>query len=321
VSTIPAEPKHPIQVVARRTGLSVDVLRAWERCYGAVQPDRTASRRRLYSDRDVERSILLRRATEAGRPIGQIATLPDDQLRQLVASDIAAGIRRIGDVPSAPPEMVPMRFVTRALDAIGRLDSSELHTVLSAASLALSPADLMERVMVPLMRTVGTRWEEGALGISHEHLATAIIRAVLSGIVLSRDLPNSGPGIVVATPAGQVQELGALVVAATAASVGWHVTYVGIDVPAASITEAVAQAGAEAVALSITHPENDPNLPSELKSLRERLPARSAVLAGGLAAPAYATTFEEIGALLLRDMQSLRTVLTSLRSEHGGLAA
>ncbi|MDH3428172.1 MAG: MerR family transcriptional regulator, partial [Gemmatimonadota bacterium] len=116
MATIPAEPEHPIQVVSHRTGLSADVLRAWERRYGAVRPDRSASRRRLYSDRDIERLILLRRATKAGRTIGQIATLPDDRLRQLVASDVTAGIRRIADVPAAPPETVPMRFVTRALE-------------------------------------------------------------------------------------------------------------------------------------------------------------------------------------------------------------
>jgi methylmalonyl-CoA mutase cobalamin-binding domain/chain len=181
----------------------------------------------------------------------------------------------------------------------------------------------MERVMVPLMRAVGTGWEKGTLGIAHEHLATAIIRAVLSGIVLSRGLPGSGPGpgIVVTTPARQVHELGALVVAATAASVGWRVTYLGIDMPAESIAEAAAKSGAEAVALSMTHPHDDPDLPGELTRLRERLPAQVTILAGGLAAPAYATALDEIGALVLRDMQSLRTVLTSLRSENGGLAA
>lgn len=321
MSVIPAEPKHPIQIVTRRTGLSADVLRAWERRYGAVTPDRTAPRRRLYSDRDIERLTLLRQATEAGRPIRQIAALPDEQLRRIVSGDVDAAVRRIADRPVAPPSAVPQGFVAQAFDAVGQLDSSKLHAALTAASLALSPADLMERVMVPLMRAVGTGWERGTLGIAHEHLATAIIRAMLSGIVLSRDLPGSGPGIVVTTPRRQVHELGALVVTATAASVGWRVTYLGIDIPAESIAEAAAKSGAEVVALSMTHPHDDPDLPGELTRLRERLPARVTILAGGLAAPAYATALDEIGALVLRDMQSLRTVLTSLRSENGGLAA
>ncbi len=315
------EHKHPIQVVTHRTGLSADVLRAWERRSGAVTPERTPSGQRRYSEREIERLMLLRRATAVGRPIGQVAALDDEHLRGIVAKDIDAVARRVAEQLPAPASAEPHTFVTQALGAIGQLNSSKLHAALSAAALALSPADLMERVMVPIMHTVGTRWEEGVLGIAHEHLATAIIRAVLSAIVLSRDRPGTGPGIVVATPARQVHELGALVVAATAASVGWRVAYLGIDIPADSIANTACEAGADVVAVSITHPNDDPDLPGELERLRERLPARVTILAGGLATPAYAATLDEIGALVLRDMTSLRTVLTSLRSEAGGLAA
>ena len=69
------EGKHPIQIVARRTGLTPDVIRVWERRYEAVLPRRTSTNRRLYSDRDVERLQLLRRATLAGRRIGDVARL------------------------------------------------------------------------------------------------------------------------------------------------------------------------------------------------------------------------------------------------------
>jgi hypothetical protein len=47
------KPRHPIGVVSRRTGLGQDVIRAWERRYGAVVPQRTDTGRRLYTDEDV----------------------------------------------------------------------------------------------------------------------------------------------------------------------------------------------------------------------------------------------------------------------------
>jgi MerR family transcriptional regulator, light-induced transcriptional regulator len=64
---------HPIGVVARRTGVSLHVLRAWERRYGVVEPVRTEGGQRLYSDADVARLRLLRQVTEAGRNISQVA--------------------------------------------------------------------------------------------------------------------------------------------------------------------------------------------------------------------------------------------------------
>ncbi len=85
-----SEPKHPIQVVVRRTGLTADVIRVWERRYDAVRPQRSDTNRRLYSDDDVERLRLLRKATLSGRRIGDVARYSDDELRQLTADDAEA---------------------------------------------------------------------------------------------------------------------------------------------------------------------------------------------------------------------------------------
>jgi DNA-binding transcriptional MerR regulator len=76
---------HSIKAVSRRTGLSPHVIRIWEKRYGAVEPRRTSTNRRLYSDAEIERLNSLRLATAAGHSIGNIATLPLRQLNSLVA--------------------------------------------------------------------------------------------------------------------------------------------------------------------------------------------------------------------------------------------
>jgi len=317
----PDAPKHPIQVVTRRTGLSADVLRAWERRYEAVIPRRTGSRRRLYSDRDVERLSLLKQATDAGRAIGQVARWSDAQLRDVIRQDRSAEIPQRAEESTGLRAKAPDDLFDRALRAVEALDAQALQQILDVASISLSPVDLTEMILVPLMRTVGERWGSGSLGIAHEHMASAIVRNALSSIVLSRHLPRNGPGLVVATPSGQIHELGALVVAATAASVGWRVTYLGADLPVADIAGAVRTTGASAVALSLTHPADDPQMPGNLQVLRAALPPRTALIVGGIAAPSYATALADSGALLLRNMASLRTILLSLRAEHEEHAA
>jgi DNA-binding transcriptional MerR regulator/methylmalonyl-CoA mutase cobalamin-binding subunit len=315
------EPRHPIQVVTRRTGLSADVLRAWERRYEAVIPRRTGSRRRLYSDRDVERLSLLKQAADAGRPIGQVAKWSDAQLRDMIRQDRAAEAPRRAEQSAGPPAKAPDDLFARALRAVEQLDAQALQQVLDVAAMSLSPVDLTEMILVPLMRSVGERWGSGSLGIAHEHMASAIVRNALSSIVLSRHLPRNGPGLVVATPSGQSHELGALVVAATAASVGWRVTYLGADLPVADIAGAVRTTGARGVALSLTHPAADPRMPGDLQALRSALPPHTALIVGGIAAPSYATALADSGALLLHDMASLRAILLSLRAEHAEHAA
>ncbi len=316
----PAQPRHPIQVVAKRTGLTPDVLRAWERRYRAVVPTRSESRRRLYSDADIARLTLLRQSTEAGRSIGQLAALPDAQLRQLVAEDLRATVGQPpsdnGDAAAAAAEP----FLEEALSTVRALDGGALQSTLNRASLVVSPGDLIERVVVPLMRHVGELWYRGELSVAHEHLATAVVRGMLSDLALTRSPLREGPTVVVATPANQMHELGALVVAATAAGTGWQVTYLGANVPAQDIAATVDRTAASAVALSVTHPIDDPALGNELRDLRAQVGPHVALLAGGAAALSYGKTLKEIGALVLGDMPSLRAVLVSLRAEGGAHA-
>ena len=85
-----ANSNHPINAVVRRTGLSAYVIRIWEKRYGAVEPERTATNRRLYSDEQIERLALLREITQAGQSIGYVAKLPTEQLKQIAAASSAS---------------------------------------------------------------------------------------------------------------------------------------------------------------------------------------------------------------------------------------
>src|SRR6188768_2569345 len=98
-----ATPRHPIAVVAERTGLSQDLLRVWERRYQAVIPTRGPGGQRLYSDADIERLALLHAATRAGRSISRVANLSDATLAELVDEDLAAR-ERIATLPDGSGE-------------------------------------------------------------------------------------------------------------------------------------------------------------------------------------------------------------------------
>lgn len=306
---------HPMRVVTRRTGLSADLLRAWERRYDVVAPARSESGRRLYSDADIERLRLLYRATLAGRSIGQVADLPTAALAALVRRDASAdaeagrgGPARVGGAPPAATD-----FLDDAFRAVARLDATALDAVLRRAVIALPVAALLDTVVVPLLERVGTGWREGTLRPVHEHLAGAVLRRVLERIVESASSPFATANLVVATPTGQVHEFGALLVAAAATAEGWRVTYLGPDLPAEDIAEAAIRTRARGVALSLVYPTGDPAVGEEMRRLRHALPKEVTVLVGGAAAPSYAASLEEIRAVPLDSLAGLRTALATLR--------
>ena len=153
---------HPIRVVARRTGLSTHLIRMWERRYGAIKPVRTDTNRRLYSDEDIDRLTLLRRATLAGESIGQIASMSTDQLRDL--------IRRSAPVaPTAEPKSADDNaaayHLERCLAAMRDFDANGLESRLLAASVAMGQQTFLEKVLQPLLDRTGQMWTDGRIKI------------------------------------------------------------------------------------------------------------------------------------------------------------
>ncbi len=114
--------RYPIGVVARRTGLSKDVLRVWESRYGVVSPARSDSGRRLYSEDDVERLALLQQATAGGWSIGEVAGRSVQELRELVAPP-----RRAAPVRNGAP--APEELVAACLEAIETMSSRPVRSM------------------------------------------------------------------------------------------------------------------------------------------------------------------------------------------------
>lgn len=308
--------RHPIGVVARRTGLKQDLIRAWERRYGAVAPGRTDTRRRFYSDADIVRLQLLKQVVETGRAIGQIANLPNAELESLIASEPRpAPASPAAPLPADTGDLVEL-YLDLCLAAARRLDVGELELHLHRASVALSRNVLLERLLVPLMHRIGELWHRGEMRPSHEHLASAVVRSFLGGLYHAYDAPATAPHLLSTTPSRQRHELGALMAAAVAAGEGWRVTYLGPDLPPEEIAAAAREKGARAVALSLVYPPDDPRLGDELRRLRRLLPPFTLLLAGGRAAQAYSGILDEIGAVRIHDLPGLRRELERLRTSN-----
>jgi methylmalonyl-CoA mutase cobalamin-binding subunit len=314
---------HPIQVVTRRTGLSADVIRSWEKRHGVLTPLRTPSGRRLYSDADIERLRLLGRATLAGYSIRRAAALPPTTLMDVArggtpsapgdtGADAAVDTAAAVDTP-ATASGEAAEHLEACLSAVERFDGVALDVMLRRATVALSAGAFLDALVRPLDARVAARVLDGTLRPPHRHLAHAVLRRVLDHVAVTATSPVASPDLVVTTPTGQAHELGALVTAAAAAAEGWRVTYVGPGLPAEETVDAAAIVGARAVALSIGTAASDRLIPRELRRLRALLPANVAILVEGAAADAHRAVLGEIGASVLRDTPTVRAQLRALQ--------
>jgi MerR family transcriptional regulator, light-induced transcriptional regulator len=287
VDQMPKPIGFPIGVVSTRTGLSRHVIRAWERRYEAITPQRSDSRRRLYTSSDIERLVLLKRAIRHGYRISTIAGLGTAQLSELVLSFATPN----GAFPASsetPSQLAPQEIIDACMDAVAVLDGPELNRLLQEAAAEFSHHGLLEQIIAPLMEQVGRRWSQGDLRIVHAHGASVVVHAHLMRML---ELPigrePEQPCLLMATPAGQRCCLGALAICIIAQDHGWTPIFLGTDLPAEEIAAACDALAPQMLALSITCRVNDRFMADELIRLSGFLEDRFPMVIGGQASHGY----------------------------------
>jgi methanogenic corrinoid protein MtbC1 len=312
----PAEqlPKHPMRLVMRRTGLSADVLRAWEKRYKAVAPERSAGGQRLYSDEDVERLILLHQVTSNGRNISRVAGLGVNQLRAMLVEDAGTSpaATASGEVGLGDRGLLP-----KLLDATERLDGQELERLLRQGALHVGAATAIEQVVVPFLHEIGLRWHRNLMNPAHEHLATAVVQRTLHWILDGASPAEDAPRIVIASLQGERHEIGLQIVAAIASGEEWRVVFLGGDLPVDTIAEATRQTGARVLAISMVAAERPDEVIAGIAALRRALGDTVTILVGGAAAARLQTEMAHLGAHVVTDLGQLRTFLRTYQQRVG----
>jgi MerR family transcriptional regulator, light-induced transcriptional regulator len=315
---IDTRPRHPIAVAAERTGLSQDVLRVWERRYGAVEPGRAAGGQRLYSDADIARLALLHAATQGGRSIGQVVKLPSAELAALIDGDIAA--RGPARAQGAGDE-IGVAVIESALGLTRTMEAGRLNDVLRRAAAEMGIPAFLEGVAAPLLRRLGDEWHAGRLGPGQEHLASSALHDIVIETMRSF-MPGAGaPRVLVTTPAGERHVIGAALVGAAASVEGWAVLYLGGDLPAAEIIQAAASGKVRAVALSVVYVENRDLVIGEIATLRSRLPADVAIIVGGRGAERLRPDLMAIGVPVEASLAGLVRQLRALAAPEPLISA
>ena len=307
------EYKYPIKVVSQMTGLSVHVIRAWEKRYNVVEPERTDTNRRLYSQEDIEKLKLLNDALHGGHSIGGVANLSSNELKNLLFKETRKTSEIKDELVFTGSQVVVEELLSECIEGIKNYNAKKIESLLLTASAKLTQPILIEDVIIPLVYKTGDMWHSGEIRVANEHLSSSVIRSFLFNLLESYSVADSAPIVVSATPRGQEHELGALIAGVVAASSGWKVIYLGANLPAEEISAVVNHLKARVVALSIVYPNDDPILPRELKKMKHTLPAGVSIIAGGRAVDGYLDVLDEIGALVVKNTKQLRVELEAIR--------
>jgi DNA-binding transcriptional MerR regulator/methylmalonyl-CoA mutase cobalamin-binding subunit len=263
------EMTYPLRSAARLTGLSPQLLRAWESRHGVVEPARTQGGTRRYRASDLERLRLLKSATDAGHRIRAVAGLSNPELEQLLAPP--------GDAPSARLEGI--------LGALDSFDAAEAQRLLALQLSALGALAFAREIATPLVREIGVRWASQRMRIASEHLATGVLRSMLGSALQPSASALRGARIVFGTLTGERHELGLLIAALASMGAGANPVYLGAEVPIEDLLHAVSRCDAAALSISIVA-GSPVEVSGLLEALRAELPASVHLWVGGASAGA-----------------------------------
>jgi DNA-binding transcriptional MerR regulator/methylmalonyl-CoA mutase cobalamin-binding subunit len=294
---------YSIKAVSQATGLTVETLRAWERRYAVVAPQRDATGRRVYSPEDVIRLRRLGEATQRGHPIGRLAQLDDDGIAALLNAD-----------PATRDDAISHEFVRRILEGAESFAPAQCEQSLTLAIALLPPGELIADVLAPVLHEVGQRWHRGEFSIAQERLVSSSVRRYVGMVLHSYARLSTRAPIVFATLPGERHELGLLVSAMLCASRSHRVHYLGAELPPEEIARYAQRVGAPVVAVSLVLHDNLAGIPAQLQQLVDSLPAQAAVWLGGKASLSLQRSDIPAACVVIRDQLELERRLDLLQT-------
>jgi DNA-binding transcriptional MerR regulator len=198
--------------LSRRTGVSPELLRAWEQRYDLLRPTRSPGGFRLYSSDDEAR-------------VRKTTALIAEGLSAAEAARLASSSSSTGQ---AQPLVADLAGQLR--EALDRFDSAAAHTALDRLFSAFSIEFVVTEVLLPYLRELGERWATGRVTVAQEHFAANLIRGRLLGIAGDWGAGGSSTAVLACMP-GEAHDLGLLLLGLLLVRSGWQVTFLGADTP------------------------------------------------------------------------------------------
>jgi DNA-binding transcriptional MerR regulator/methanogenic corrinoid protein MtbC1 len=258
---------HTVKRAAELTGVAPDTLRAWERRYGVVEPQRSEGGYRLYDDQALRRLAAMKALVDAGWSTAQAARRVLDD----VASDDGATVppaRTVGDVDS--------------LARVGRdLDGVALEAALDDGFAAGSFEQVADGWLMPALYRLGSAWRTGEVGVAGEHFVSAAVQRRLAALFDAASRGASGPVAVVGLARGSRHELGVLAFAVALRRAGLDVVYVGGDLPPEAWVATVRSRGATMAVIGVPAVEDVPAVRETVAALRQGCPDVVVSVGGG----------------------------------------
>ena len=256
--------------LSRRSGVSPELLRAWERRYGLLEPTRSAGGLRLYATADLERVRAMQQHLTEGLAAAEAAAL--------AAEAEPRADRAVVFSPAA---------AKRDLDAaLSGFEEARAHVVLDELLATATLDSILSEVLIPFLHELGERWERGEITVAQEHFASSVLRGRLLGLARGWDR-GIGPRVLLSCAPGERHDLGLIAFGLALRARGFRILFLGADTPIESVAQTARAARPGVIVVSAVSAELFKETAAALRDLAAKYP----VYLGGAGAAAVGGEF------------------------------
>jgi len=189
---------YSIKDLEKLSGVKAHTIRIWEKRYDLVNPRRTKTNIRFYTDEDLRHILNVCFLNRRGYKISKIAKMPKEVLKKKVTQYSNLDLSFEDQLDSL------MIFVFE-------LDSNNFNQILDQHISQKGLEETMTDVIYPLLDKLGIAWLAGSFSQVHEAFVTQIIKSkILSAIENTPEVPKSQRKFLIYLPDGESQELSLL---------------------------------------------------------------------------------------------------------------
>ena len=240
-------PVYNVKAVVRETGLTPDLLRAWERRYGVPLPQRSPGGHRLYSQRDIELLKWLVARKREGLNISHAIELWENMAERGLEPAPPRGIPAATAAPgSGSPDALRDAWVSRCL----AFDEQGAEFVLSQGFSMHTPEIVATEVLQRGLTTVDERWYHGETSVQQIYFASQLAVRRLDALLDATPTPTRPARVLLGCPPGEQHTFGSQLLSLLLRRQGWDVLYLGANLPLDRLEQTLADTRPNLVVLS-----------------------------------------------------------------------
>lgn len=211
--------KYSIKELEQLSGIKAHTIRIWEKRHRLVEPKRTPTNIRYYSDEDLKKIINVSLLNTHGVKISKIVDLSAEEINRKVAE------------LSAAKDSIEI-YIDQMVLAMIDMEEEQFERILASLILKFGFERAITEIVYPFLEKIGVLWLTNNISPAQEHFISHLVRqkliVAIDGLPLA---PKTSKRVLLFLPENELHELGLLFYHYISKKDGFRTYYLGQSVP------------------------------------------------------------------------------------------